>query len=373
MILFLQFYHLSYQQVFWVFTVGSVFSFLIEIPTGVIADMYGKRKSIIFSKFLISGAFVLFGFSSTFWMFVLAQVIYELGQSFRSGTETAYAYDYLAQTKGTPSYTEVKGKQKFYARVGESIATAVGGLIAAWLGYNAVFFFAAVPAFVNFLMNLTWVKIKEKRRKIGLKSSYRFVAKSFGNFRNMSLLRITLNIMIFTSVLAALNKFIQPYMADAGVPIQWFGFIYAGSLGLTALAVRYSYLLENRFGARKTMNWLSFFAVVPAVVIGLGFSSIAGVVLFFVVVIIENIRSPIANSEFHGRVKSNDRSTMGSILALSKSLGKIAILPLAGYFADAYSLPVAVLIMGVFLLFNALLFYIRKESTSNRGKAAKNT
>lgn len=355
LILFLQFHHLDYQQVFWVFTIGSIVSFLIEVPTGVIADLFGKKKSIVLAKLLIFVSFVSFGFSSTFWMFVLSQVVYEVGQAFRSGTETAYAYDYLEQTPGSPTYTEVKGKQKFYARVGESIATALGGFLASVFGFNAVFFFAAIPAFVNFVMNITWASIKEQKHTLTFHSSFTHTLNALKQFRSFSLTRLTLNIMIFTSVLAALNKFIQPYMTSVGIPVSLIGMVYAGALGITAIAVRYSYLIENRFGKQKTINWLTLGAVIPVAVIGFGLKSYVGVFLFFVVVLIENIRSPIANSAFHKMVKSVDRATMGSLLALSKSVGKIALLPVAGYFADVYSLSVSVLLLGVVLLLNGLV------------------
>lgn len=363
LIIFLQANHLSFQQIFWVFTIGSILSLIIEIPTGVFADLYGKRKSIIISKFTIFASFVVFGFSSNFWMFVLAQSLYELGNSFRSGTETAFTFDYIHENKKkVPSYTEVKGKQKFYARVSEAIGAALGGVIAVKFGFNYAFFFAAAPAFLNFLVALSWERIKEHEGKITLKGSLRHAKDSVcGICKNMNLLRITLNITLFTSVLAALNKFIQPYMVDTGVPIAWFGFIYSGALILTAIAVRYSYIIEKKFGTRKTINTLSLLAAIPALIIGFKYVAIYGVVLFFLVVIIENIRSPIANNEFHLHVVSKQRATLGSVLSLSKSFGKIVVLPVAGYFADTFSIYTSVLIMAVILVFNAGLFYIKKK------------
>ena len=82
--------------------------------------------------------------------------------------------------------------------------------------------------------------------------------------------------------------------------------------------------------------------------------------LFFVVIIIENIRSPIANNEFHNLVHSKQRATLGSILELSKSLGKIVILPIMGYFADLFSIYMAILMLGIILIFNSVFFYVKK-------------
>ncbi len=361
LIIFLQFNHLSLQEIFWVFTLGSVLSFVCEIPTGTFADFHGKKRSIVISKFLIFLSYVLFGFSGTFLMFVLSQALFELGNSFRTGTETAYTFEYLRQNSDNPTYTEVKGKQKFWARIGEAIAAGAGGFIAVTYGYNTVFFAASVPAFANFLLALSWSEIDE-RKETGV-SLRRSLAHVIGSLKDIisgqGVLNITLNITLFTSVLAALNKFIQPYMVSSGVPVDWFGYIYSASLILTAVAVRYAYLVEERIGRRKTINLLSGLALIPVGIIGSGYVGHGGVLLFFLVVLIENIRSPIENHEFHSNVPSEKRATLGSLLELSKSMGKIIILPIAGYLADAYSLSGAVLAMGGVLLFNALFLYVR--------------
>lgn len=363
LILFLQFNHLSFKEIFWVFTIGSIFNFIIEIPTGILADLYGKRSSIILSKFLIFLSFIVFGLSASFWFFVIAQLLYELGQSFRSGTETAYTYDYLQQNQNNnPSYTEVKGKQKFYARIGESLAAIIGGLIASQLGYNMVFFIAAIPALINFLMNISWDKIHETKQTINLKNSWQHILIALKQFQNTKLAIITINITLFTAALATMTKFIQPYMTDVGISISMVGVIYSIALGLTALIVRYSYIFENKFGERKTINALTAFSIIPALIIGLGYSSIIGVGLFFLIIIIENLRSPIANSYFHSQVNSRERATMGSILELFKNLGKIIILPFAGYLTDTFSMATAILAMVGLLAINGACFFIRRQN-----------
>ena len=178
-IIFFQTFGLTYSEIFWIFTIGSVFSFLIEIPTGIFADLYGKRLSIIISKFLIFIAFIAFGFSFGFWSLILANLLYELGKSFRSGTETAYVYDYLLENPRGPSYTTVKANQKFYARVSESIGTAIGGLIAVRYGFEWAFLVAAVPALINFIQSLTWSPITENSEKFTFAGRLKFAADAF--------------------------------------------------------------------------------------------------------------------------------------------------------------------------------------------------
>ncbi len=363
-VLFFQDLSLSYSQIFWIFTIGSAFSFLVEIPTGVIADIYGNRRSIIWSKFFIFISFIFFGFAFNFWSLLIANLIYELGKSFRSGTETAYIYNYLAETKGAPSYTVVKVNQKFYARISESLAALFGGFIAYRLGFNWVFFIAAIPALVNFIQTLSWAHLQEADKGMikSWKNSFVFTKNAFNELKqNKVVIRIILNISLFSAAFAALEKFVQPYMKNAGLDLQYFGAVYAIFLIIVAFVVKYAAKLEDRWGGVKIMNYSGFLAFLPLIILATGISSIWAVALFFLVLMIDNFRSPVANTLFHEQVGSANRATMGSILSLVTALNQLWVLPIIGYLADWFSMTWAILMIAIIVIVNALLFWIKTD------------
>ncbi len=365
-VLFFQDLGLSYSQIFWVFTIGAAFSFIIEIPTGVIADLYGNRKSIIVSKFLIFVSFILFALSGGFIGLLIANLIYELGKSFRSGTETAYVYNYLSETPGAPSYTKIKINQKFYARLSESLAALFGGFVAYKLGFSMVFYIAAIPALINFLQTLSWEKLNIEKgavtKKFIWQDNLAFTRNSFKELRqNKVVVRIILNISLFSASFAALDKFIQPYMKNSGIELQYFGAIYAGSLILVAFLVKFAAKLEDKIGGQKIMNYSSFAALIPLLILGFGTGAAWTVALFFIVLIIDNLRSPVANNLFHEQVSSENRATMGSILELVSSVNKLWILPIVGYMADIYSIKTAILLIAAIILFNASFVWVIKR------------
>ncbi|RJQ34152.1 MFS transporter [Candidatus Parcubacteria bacterium] len=360
-VLFFQDLGLSYSQIFWIFTIGSIFSFVLEIPTGIFADLYGKRRSIIISKFLIFVSFILFGFSFDFLSLLLANIIYELGKSFRSGTETAYVYGYLSQTKGSPNYILVKANQKFYARISESIGTALGGFIAYKFGFNFAFFIAAIPALINFIQTFSWSKLEEcgQAEKKFLKDNIKFAKDSIKeSFLKSELRKIILNTALFSAAVLSLDKFIQPYMKDVGVHLQYFGVIYSGFLLLLAFLAKYAANLEEKFGAVKIINYISLISFVPIILIGLGLSSFWGIGLFFFVMMVENIRSPISNALFHDYVSSKNRATMGSIMELFQSAIALMVLPIIGHAADLYSMNTAIIFISIIVLISSLLFWL---------------
>ena len=361
-VLFFQNLNLSYSQIFWIFTIGSAFSFVIEVPTGVIADIYGNRRSIIWSKFFIFISFIFFGFAFNFWSLLIANLIYELGKSFRSGTETAYVYNYLAENKDAPNYTIVKINQKFYARISESLAALFGGFIAYHLSFNWVFFIASIPAFINFIQTLSWSHLRDADQGMirSWKNSFIFTKNAFKELKqNKLLIKIILNISLFSAAFAALEKFIQPYMKNAGLNLQYFGVVYAIFLIVVAFIVKYAAKLEDRWGAVKIMNYSGFLAFLPLIILATGLSSIWAVALFFLVLMIDNFRSPVANTLFHEQVGSANRATMGSILSLVTALNQLWVLPIIGYMADWFSMSWAIFMIAIIVIINALFFWVK--------------
>jgi MFS family permease len=369
----LQFYKLSYSEIFWVYTIAAIANIILELPTGIFADLIGRKTTMILSRVFTLIAFIIFGFSGNFWMFVLAQLFITLGESFKSGTDVAYIYDYLKQ-KSKLTYTEVKGKQKFWARVGESIAAAIGGFIAAKAvyslfglsisGYNMVFFVAAFPAFLHLLLIFTYDKIDEKRHSGELlKESVLHIKASLLDVKhNPEMIKLIINITIFITVVAGAAKFLQPYMQDARIPIEWFGIIYSVFLIITAVAVRYSYIFERWYSKPKLINVITLIAIIPLLIVGFKFVSLIGVFFFFVLVMGDNIRSPIHTDQFHSYVSSERRATLGSILELFKNVGKAIMLPLFGYMADSIGFYNVMLIMAAIMFFNWVFFRISDKT-----------
>jgi MFS family permease len=285
LVIFFQDLGLSFTQIFWIFTIGSAFSFLIEIPTGVIADMYGNRISIIWSKLLIFVSFILFALSGSFIALLLANLVYELGKSFRSGTETAFIYNYLDQDKSAPRYTVVKVNQKFYARISESAAALLGGFVAAKLGFSIVFYLAAIPAFINFIQTLTWERLKTDKGKVKaefkLIKQWLFIKQAFQELKTKKIaIKVIFNIALFSAGLAALDKFIQPYMKNTGIELEYFGLIYSIFLILVALLVKFASRLEDRLGADKIMNYSSFISLIALAILTFFSNSILSVGLY---------------------------------------------------------------------------------------------
>ena len=80
---------LSFLQIGLLYSIRDIATNVMEIPTGVYADAFGRRRSMVmsFSAYLIS--FAMFYFCADFFMYALAMLLFAAGEAFRSGTHKA--------------------------------------------------------------------------------------------------------------------------------------------------------------------------------------------------------------------------------------------------------------------------------------------
>jgi DHA3 family tetracycline resistance protein-like MFS transporter len=80
--------------------------FLFEVPTGVLADSYSRRLSVIIGVFLIGVAFLINGIWPIFWVIVLAQVVWGLGHTFTSGAQQAWISDEIGEENSGSAFIQ---------------------------------------------------------------------------------------------------------------------------------------------------------------------------------------------------------------------------------------------------------------------------
>jgi len=88
---------LSALQLVLVGTTLEVSAFLFEVPTGVVADVYSRRLSVIIGMFLIGLGFIVEGAFPLFLPILLAQVLWGLGYTFTSGATQAWITDEIGE------------------------------------------------------------------------------------------------------------------------------------------------------------------------------------------------------------------------------------------------------------------------------------
>ena len=128
-VLYLQAQSISLREVLLLKAVLCVTKLLLEIPSGYIADIFGRKRSLLVGSVMLFIAMLIYSSGETFMVFLLAEVALAFGWSLLSGADAALLYDTLIALGKEDQYQKIEG-QMFSA---SSFAEAFGGLIGGYL------------------------------------------------------------------------------------------------------------------------------------------------------------------------------------------------------------------------------------------------
>lgn len=362
--------HLNPLQLVLVGTVLESTAFLCEIPTGVVADVYSRRLSVIIGTALYGAGFTLEGLVPHFGPILLAQVLWGVGATFLSGAEQAWIADELGDADVTPVF--LRGAQVAQAATLAGIPVSVAlasvrlnlPVVAGGLCYFAL---AALLA----------VAMPERgfqRAPRGERESWRALAntaRAGGRaVRHSPLLVTILALAAFYGMSSEgfdrlwrdhfLYDFVFPSLG-ALQPIVWFGIISAlGTvLGIGAVeAARRWARTESHRGMARTLFALNVLRVVGVLVFALAGNFALALAAYLVAAALRQANVPLYYAWLNRSIDSKVRATVLSLSGQIDALGQIGGGPVIGALGTAASLRAAIAAAGA-VLSPALLLYAR--------------
>lgn len=360
-VLFYEDHGLGLQDVFILKSIYSIAAVALEIPSGYLADVWGRRKCLILGCILFFFGYLCYSFTSTLAAFVIAEILLGTGQTLVNGADSALLYDTTVQYKKENLYLRYEGRITMIGNFAEAIAGIFGGLLAAYsLRYpfyaQALIAFSGIPA----AFALQELKIKSKIQS-PVNEIVRIIKYSLVTNR-----RLCYNIM-FSGIIGAATLtmawFVQPYLMYMKTPTSWFGVIWT-VLNLTVgIAALYSDRVDNYFGPKKMGILILTF--VAGGYIALAFNlTYFGLAILMVFYVIRGFATPILKGYINQITFSEMRATVLSIRNFIIRLMFAAIAPFIGWLNDMYSLQVALLASAAIIMVpGALFLYLQLKYT----------
>lgn len=110
-------------------TVQYISQMVMELPSGALADLIGRKHTIFLGFFAGAISFLLFPFGSTFNYFLILALLVGISDAFRSGAEEAIIYDTLIETDNESNFKSINANGNLIYQAGLIIATTLGGFI----------------------------------------------------------------------------------------------------------------------------------------------------------------------------------------------------------------------------------------------------
>lgn len=340
-----------------------VTSFTMEVPTGLIADVYGRKTSRVLGRLLAVLSTVVMIFSNSVWMFGLSFVIQALSYNLESGAGDALIYDSLKETKMEGSYMKVKGTQEIFFQLSKTLALIFGGYIAT-LDYSLVYKGTLVIGVVALLQTLTFKEptvgkvVTEEKGMAILAHQLKASVKAVKADKRIAFLIVLME--IFSCFYVTEFFYIQNLMKSLGQSEFQIGLVLAAGALFGALAASNAHKLEKKL---TSIGLLTIFPIVAILGFwGMTFSGYEGI--FFILLSLIEGGMFVATSDYINRlIPSEQRATILSFQSMVFSILMIVLFPIIGKLGDLYGLNTAFLLIAVVatLVLSLLLYVVLKD------------
>lgn len=361
-------------------SIREIIIYLFEIPSGVIADRYGKKTELVICFFFYLASFLMFFISTEFYMFALSMILYALGEAFRSGTHKSMIMAYIDKHDIKVSKTKIYGLTRSYSLIGSMIASLVSIGLILWLPeIKYLFLFAMIPYTLDLLLILSYPSYLNDRKDV--KFSYKsFLIHGFESVK-YTLVKGKVRSAIFNSAsyqatFKSIKDYIQPILITVSLSFVLFstlsedentkvyiGLIYAFIYLISAISSKHAYRVKKFGQTKQIISFMWFFTGVSMIVLSLFLNSIWVVFLVFLFLyIMMNIRRPLM-VEIIGDVSDPDkRATVLSVESQITSLLIVIGAPLIGLLAE-YSMRILFMSFGIlmFAIFIFSIFSVHKD------------
>jgi MFS transporter, DHA3 family, tetracycline resistance protein len=354
---------------------------LFEVPTGVVADAYSRRLSIIIGYFLMGIGFLVEGLFPIFGMILLTQLLWGAGYTFTSGATQAWLSDEIGEEAANRAFLRGNQFDLVGALIGMLIAIPLGNIginIPILIGGAAVIGIAVV---LMLFMPETRFQPTQPEDRNSFQHMGDIFRKGISTVRSRPVLLSVLGIgLIYGLYSEGWDRLWVKYLVDNFTlpsvfgmnEVAFFGLLRAGGMLLSILVTRQ---VEKRLDANhapsiaRAMLWIT--VLLSAAIFTFAFSpllalSIAAVMM---VSITRNVMGPLYNAWVNQRLDSDTRATVISMSGQVDAIGQVASGPIAALIS-VFSIRAAITVASL-LLAPALPLIMRANRLHAEDKASR--
>ncbi|MCA1029676.1 MFS transporter [Bacillus timonensis] len=341
---------------------------LFEIPTGIIADLYGRKISILIGTILSIGYAGFMLISGNFAMFSLAFISMGLLVTFHSGAEQALAYESLKEQGREKEYTKVIGNMTAIALFSISLANLLGGWMAqfSWTFVYISMMIVHVIAVLPILLLKEPKKVESPTRTIQLSVREQWknqISNSFEIWKQKRILHLPIIVFVtMGTVFVILSFYGQEYFLGMGFTTTQIGFIYTieGLIGVGIAKLAHHLEKKLQFFKLITYGYGLFLCFILLFIV---LNKWAVMMAFIFLAQIVTLVEPLFSNFVQNHISSQVRSTFFSMISWMSSFAIMLSFPVFGYLAEivGFKWGFGCVLVVLLLLYSMILVNSKKQ------------
>lgn len=342
--------HISMFQTLVLQSWFSVWVFILEIPTGAVADKIGRKHSLMLGAIMIAIATLVYGSIPSFSVFLLAEFLFAVGYALNSGADQALLYDTLKNLGREDESKKIMGRADALMLAGMMVAAPIGSLLAARFGLNAPQLLTAIPMLLA--AAIAWSIPEPKIHSESESLRYLDIIKrGFKEIIHNPVIRtLAFDSVVVSTAAYFVVWFYQPFMKELGIPIIYFGIAHAILLISEILVSSNFAFMEKILGSGKTYLRNSALLVTAVFIFAAIFPHWLSLLLLITLGGgVGYTRATYIVSIANRHIDSRHRATVLSSIGMLRRLALVPLNPALGAVAG-YSLALSFIVVSLFPL-----------------------
>ena len=341
-------------------------AFLLEIPTGVVADKWGRKQSLIIGGIFGTLGALLYVVYPNFWWFLMCETLFAVGSALLSGADDAIVFDSLKETNQLKDSKIIFSYLENAKLIGIMIGAPLGSLVAKYIDMRAPFFLWGLAMLISTIVAFSLHEPKEfkerdeSRRYLDiLKTGFSYLLKH----RVFWILALDFSVVYLMGYLAL--WFYQKKLLLLNFDIAYFGFVHFGFTLSQVIFVFYASKLEKLLKSKRRLLFLTTLLTGFLLLIIGWFSNVYLVIPAIILVSAVSLgRKPLFSNYFNQQITVFERATVLSALSMIQKMVIFICAPIFGYFAD-FSLNYVFIFLGVVAIIFAFGSRVKEEYLLN--------
>jgi MFS family permease len=328
-------------------SISAISVVIMEVPTGAFADRIGRKKSVIISKLMWILSLFFYVIGETYLYFILAEVLFSIGISMKSGADTALIYDSMKYHNKEDEYSSVLGKATSNLFYSQAVGSLIAGFVYSideYLPMKLSIVFISIALIISLFFKEVPFKHSEHNESYmkGIKNSFKQALKS------KKIIGITVFALLFFMLYRAGFWYFQPYLTKSGLDIKFFGLVF---FIFNIVAGFFSRKINLFIALTKGRTFITMLGLlfISFILMAL-FTPIYGFIFILFQQMARGFYRPLINKYANKHIESYNRATMLSIISLVSNLSAALFLPIAGVIYDSYGISNSHIFLSVISL-----------------------